>query len=96
MTATWIPHIGSGLLTDQGHYVGLEVHDPGDTKAKLGPGTVFTIEPGIYIPEEKLGVRIEDIYWVDPSGKLVDLTASLPHTADEVEAAMAGTYKPKS
>jgi Xaa-Pro aminopeptidase len=49
---------------------------------------VFTIEPGIYIPEEKLGVRIEDIYYVDANGKLVDLTASLPHTADEIEAAV--------
>jgi Xaa-Pro aminopeptidase len=57
---------------------------------------VFTIEPGIYIPEEKLGVRIEDIYYVDSQGNLVDFTASLPHTADEVEAAMAGANKPKS
>ena len=50
---------------------------------------VFTIEPGVYIPEEKLGVRIEDIFYVDPSGKLIDLTAALPHTAEEVEHAMA-------
>lgn len=88
--------LGQYFIHGLGHYVGLEVHDVGDNKAKLGPGMVFTIEPGIYIPEEKIGVRIEDIYWVDPSGKLVDLTSSLPHTADEVEAAMAGTYKPKS
>ena len=88
--------LGQYFIHGLGHYVGLNVHDPGDTKAKLGPGMVFTIEPGIYIPEEKLGVRIEDIYFVDPQGKLVDFTASLPHTAEEVEAAMAGTYKPKS
>ncbi len=88
--------LGQYFIHGLGHYVGLEVHDVGDTKAKLGPGMVFTIEPGIYIPEEKIGVRIEDIYWVDPDGKLVDLTASLPHTAEEVEAAMAGMYKPKS
>jgi Xaa-Pro aminopeptidase len=50
---------------------------------------VFTIEPGIYIPEERLGVRIEDLFWVDPQGKLVRLTEGLPRTADEVERAMA-------
>jgi Xaa-Pro aminopeptidase len=88
--------LGQYFIHGLGHYVGLNVHDPGDTKAKLGPGMVFTIEPGIYIPEEKLGVRIEDIYYVDAQGNLVDFTASLPHTAEEVEAAMAGTYKPKS
>ena len=80
---------GSTSSTDWDTTSGLNVHDVGDNQMKLGPGMVFTIEPGIYIPEEKIGVRIEDIFWVDPNGKLVDLTASLPHTADEVEAAMA-------
>jgi Xaa-Pro aminopeptidase len=88
--------LGQYFIHGLGHYVGLEVHDVGDTRAKIGPGMVFTIEPGIYIPEEKIGVRIEDIYYVDAKGNLVDLTASLPHTAEEVESAMAGTYKPKS
>ena len=88
--------LGQYFIHGLGHYVGLEVHDVGDTKAKLGPGMVFTIEPGIYIPEEEIGVRIEDLFWVDPNGKLVNLTGALPHTADEVEAAMAGRYKPKS
>jgi len=54
----------------------------------LKPGMVFTIEPGIYIPEEHLGVRIEDVFVVGPDGKLIDLIANLPHAADEVEAAM--------
>jgi Xaa-Pro aminopeptidase len=49
---------------------------------------VFTLEPGIYIPEENIGVRIEDILLLDESGKLVNLTANLPHTAEDVEAAM--------
>jgi Xaa-Pro aminopeptidase len=51
---------------------------------------VFTIEPGIYIPEENLGVRIEDDYYVDPSGKLIKLSGTLPSTAEEVEKLMAG------
>jgi Xaa-Pro aminopeptidase len=49
---------------------------------------VFTLEPGIYIPEEKLGVRIEDMFAVGADGKLVMLSRDLPRTADEVEAAM--------
>jgi Xaa-Pro aminopeptidase len=69
-----------------GHRVGLEVHDVGS--GPLNKGDVFTIEPGIYIPEEKLGVRLEDILMLDENGKLVNLTADLPHTAEEVEAAM--------
>jgi Xaa-Pro aminopeptidase len=81
--------LGKYFIHGLSHYVGLNVHDPGDAAAPLKPGAVFTIEPGIYIPEEKLGVRIEDIYYVDASGKLVNLTANLPHTADEVERAMA-------
>jgi Xaa-Pro aminopeptidase len=71
------------------HYVGLNVHDEGDYDVPVGPGMVFTIEPGIYIPEEKLGVRIEDVFYVDAAGKLINLTQSLPHTVEEVERAMA-------
>jgi Xaa-Pro aminopeptidase len=73
-----------------GHYIGLKVHDVGDYKVPLGPGTAFTIEPGIYIPEEKIGVRIEDDYWVDPEGKLIKLSGALPSKADDVEKAMKG------
>ena len=82
--------LGKYFIHGLSHYVGLNVHDAGDYNAPLGPGAVFTIEPGIYIPEEKLGVRIEDILYVDPDGKLINLTANLPHTADDVEHAMAG------
>ncbi len=80
--------LGKYFIHGLSHYVGLEVHDAGSTKTPLGPGMVFTIEPGIYIPEEKIGVRIEDIFWVDPSGKLVMLSQGLPRTAAEVEASM--------
>ena len=73
-----------------GHYIGLNVHDPGDYKVPLGPGMAFTIEPGIYIPEENIGVRIEDDYLVDSDGKLIKLSAELPSKAEDVEKAMAG------
>jgi Xaa-Pro aminopeptidase len=82
--------LGKYFIHGLGHYVGLNVHDPGDYDAPLGPGAVFTLEPGIYIPEEKLGVRIEDILYVDQDGKLINLTGNLAHTADDVERAMAG------
>jgi len=82
--------LGKYFIHGLGHYVGLNVHDPGDYDIPLGPGAVFTLEPGIYIPEEKLGVRIEDILYVDQSGRLINLTEKLPHTADDVERAMAG------
>ncbi len=73
-----------------GHYVGLNVHDAGDYSVPLAPGMIFTIEPGIYIPEEKLGVRIEDMFYVDKDGKLIRLTESLPQTPDEIERLMSG------
>jgi Xaa-Pro aminopeptidase len=87
--------LGQYFIHGLGHYVGLEVHDPGDNTAAIPRGAVFTIEPGIYIPEEHLGVRIEDIVWVNRDGQLVNLTESLPHTAEEIEATMAGAFKAK-
>jgi len=82
--------LGQYWLHGLGHMVGIDVHDPANYPAVLKPGMVFTIEPGIYIPEEKLGVRIECDFLVGADGKLIDLDESLPHTADEVEAAMQG------
>jgi Xaa-Pro aminopeptidase len=82
--------LGRYFIHGLGHYVGLNVHDDNDYGVPLGPGAVFTLEPGIYIPEEKLGVRIEDTLYVDSSGKLINLSAALPHTADDIEQAMAG------
>jgi Xaa-Pro aminopeptidase len=81
--------LGQYFIHGLSHHVGLEVHDPSDG-SPLDKGMVFTIEPGIYIPEEKLGIRIEDIFYVDESGKLINLSGGLPRTADEVERAMAG------
>jgi len=63
--------LGNISYTELGHYIGLNVHDANDYKVPLGPGVMFTIEPGIYIPEENLGVRIEDDYFVDADVKLI-------------------------
>ena len=82
--------LGKYFFHGLGHYVGLNVHDPGDYSVPLGPGMVFTIEPGIYIPEEKIGVRIEDMFYVDKDGKLIRLTELLPQSPDEIENLMSG------
>ena len=80
--------LGQYFIHGLSHYVGLEVHDAGSNTVPLQPGSVFTIEPGIYIPEERIGVRIEDIYYVKPDGSLECLSCAVPKTADDVEAAM--------
>jgi Xaa-Pro aminopeptidase len=81
--------LGKYFIHGIGHLVGIDVHDPYDYSKPLEKKMVFTIEPGIYIPEEKIGVRIEDIYYAEEQGKLIQLTKSLPHTAEEIEATMS-------
>jgi Xaa-Pro aminopeptidase len=82
--------LGQYFIHGLGHHVGLDVHDVAEPGHTLDPGMVFTIEPGIYIPEEKIGIRIEDMFYVASDGSLVELTKDLPRTADEIEKAMAG------
>ncbi len=67
------------------HWLGMDVHDVGNQGQVLSPGDVFTIEPGIYIPAEQLGVRIEDDYAITPAG-LKKLSAAIPSKASEIEA----------
>ncbi len=68
--------LGKYFIHGIGHSVGLDVHDPWDYSKPIEKRMVFTIEPGIYIPEEKIGVRIEDTFYVNADGKLVSLTGS--------------------
>jgi Xaa-Pro aminopeptidase len=72
------------------HWLGMDVHDVGSFAAVLAPGMVLTVEPGLYIPEERLGIRIEDDVLVTVGGPEV-LSAGIPRTVGEVEAAMRGS-----
>lgn len=67
-----------------GHQLGLDVHDVGNLKAPLMPGNVFTIEPGIYIAQEDLGIRIEDDFLMTDEGAIC-LSYQLPKTIKEIE-----------
>jgi Xaa-Pro aminopeptidase len=78
-----------------GHFLGLDVHDVGDHTKPLQEGDVITIEPGIYIPEERIGIRIEDDYWIVKDG-VVCLSENLPKTADEIEAMMQEMIEPEN
>ena len=70
------------------HFVGIDVHDPGDTSKPLVPGAIVTIEPGAYFPEKGWGIRIEDDILVTEDGNR-NLSASIPKHPDEIEAIMA-------
>lgn len=79
--------LGKYFTHDIGHQVGLDVHDP-PADGPLEPGMVITIEPGVYIPEEKLGLRIEDVVLVTATGAKV-LSAALPKEPNEIEKALS-------
>jgi Xaa-Pro aminopeptidase len=80
--------LGQYFIHGLGHNIGLNVHDPGDSCRPLKAGQVVTVEPGIYIPEENLGVRIEDDVLITDSGYEL-LSSRLPRSADEIEKIMA-------
>ena len=84
--------LGQYFIHGLGHHIGLNVHDPGDYCRPLQPGMVVTVEPGIYIPEENLGVRIEDDVLVTDSGYKL-LSERLPRNPDEIEEIMAAAAK---
>ena len=70
-----------------GHHLGLDVHDIGTRNEPVREGMLFTIEPGIYIEEEQMGIRIENNYWLTKAGN-VDLFKGIPITVEEIEASM--------
>jgi Xaa-Pro aminopeptidase len=69
------------------HFLGLDVHDVGNKYRRMEPGMVFTVEPGIYIPAEKLGIRLENNVVITESG-CDDLMANIPLEADHIEELM--------
>lgn len=69
------------------HFLGIDVHDIGNRYAPMQVGNVFTCEPGIYIPEEKLGVRIENDILITENG-IIDLMEDIPLEVDEIETLM--------
>lgn len=72
------------------HHLGLDVHDPANRYEPIQAGMVFTCEPGIYLPEENLGIRLENDILVTDQGP-VDLTGHIPIDAEEIEALMQAT-----
>ena len=69
------------------HHLGIDVHDLGTRTEPIKAGMVFTVEPGIYIEEEQMGVRIENNLWITKSGN-IDLMKNIPITVEEIEALM--------
>src|SRR5712664_3245540 len=80
--------LGQYYIHGLGHNIGLDVHDPGEYCKPLTPGMVVTVEPGIYIPEENLGVRIEDDVLITPTG-FDFLSQRLPRDPEQIEKIMA-------
>ena len=70
------------------HYIGLDTHDLGLWTKPIKAGMVFTVEPGIYIPEENLGIRLEDDVVVQESGEPINLMENIPIEVDEIESLM--------
>ncbi len=69
------------------HHLGIDVHDLGTRTEPIKAGMVFTIEPGIYIEEERMGVRIENNFWITKNGNK-DLMKNIPITVEEIESLM--------
>ena len=69
------------------HHLGIDVHDLGTRTEPIKAGMVFTIEPGIYIEEEQMGIRIENNFWITKNGNK-DLLKNIPITVDEIESLM--------
>src|SRR5271168_2724242 len=85
--------LGQYFIHGLSHHIGLNVHDPGGACQPLQAGMVITDEPGIYIPEENIGVRIEDDVLITETGSKL-LSARLPRSPDEIERIMADHSEP--
>jgi Xaa-Pro aminopeptidase len=70
------------------HHIGLDTHDYGALKTPMKPNMVFTVEPGIYLPDEGFGIRLEDDVVIQENGEPVNLMENIPIEADEIESLM--------
>ncbi len=88
--------LGDYFIHSIGHHLGLETHDCTPLgNQPLQAGSVITIEPGVYIPEEEIGIRIEDTVLITQAGNKV-LSAAIPKKADDIERIMRGGTKRRS
>ncbi|GAB4386787.1 MAG: aminopeptidase P N-terminal domain-containing protein [Phycisphaerales bacterium] len=78
--------LGDTFVHGIGHHIGLEVHDP-PTQGRFEPGMIFTIEPGVYLKDRKIGIRLEDDILITRDGRK-NLTRDIPRTAEQIEQAM--------
>ncbi len=87
----WEPIVKAGFTRHHGlgHHLGIDVHDPADYDVRFAPGMLITNEPGIYLPDEGFGIRIEDDLLITATGCEV-LTREIPKTVAGIESAMRG------
>jgi len=87
----WKPIIDAGFKRHHGlsHHIGLDVHDPADYTIPFQAGMIISNEPGVYLPDEGFGIRIEDDLLITKDG-CDELTKAIPKTVAELEAVMAG------
>jgi len=85
----WKPIIDAGFIRHHGlwHHIGLDVHDPADYTVPLKAGMIISNEPGVYLPDEGFGIRIEDDLLITADG-CEELTRAIPKTIPELEAVM--------
>ena len=84
---TWPAH-KKYFMHGTSHFIGLDTHDVGIWHEPIKPNMVFTVEPGIYIPEENLGIRLEDDVVIQESGEPFNLMRDIPIEAEEIEELM--------
>ena len=80
---------GDYFIHSTSHFIGLDVHDVGDYGQPLKPGMVISVEPGVYVPEKGIGVRIEDDVLVTQTGYKL-LSGGIPREVDEIEKFLSG------